>query len=195
MADATDGTHVGRRPISSSVKPAREERVLALEIRLSNFGFVVFDGPTKLLDWRVRNYAGRSDTRRAILEKRLHPLLDLYVPSTVLMRRKGGSSKRARKIILSVVQTIEAITKTRSIQFQILNTRAIRSIFLDYGCMTKHQIASVIATRFEELSWKLPRQRKPWEREPHFMPIFDAVATGMAFFDQRVRRERKPISL
>jgi hypothetical protein len=111
------------------------------------------------------------------------------------MRRKDSSSKRARKIILSVIRTIKAITKSRSIQFQILNTRAIRSLFVDYGCTTKHQIASVIATWFEELSWKLPRQRKPWEREPHFMPIFDAVATGIAFFDQRGRRERKPISL
>src|ERR1700722_6126314 len=99
MADPTDGTLLRRKATTSNLTPLRKDRILALEIRFSKFGFVVFDGPTKLLDWKVRSYAGRSALRRAILEKRIHSLLDLYTPSTVVMRRRDSSSRKMRKTL------------------------------------------------------------------------------------------------
>lgn len=190
MVDAAQRPVVGSEAASSQERPPRKERVLALEIRLSKFGFVVFEGPTKLLDWGVKSYAGRGALRRAILEKKIRPLLDLYALPTVVMRRRISSSRKARTTIRSVIRTVKRITRSRSAPLQLISTRVIRSRFVDHGCTTKEQIASLIATRFAELSWKLPPKRKSWQREAYTMPIFDAAATGIAFFDRRGRRGR-----
>jgi hypothetical protein len=167
-------------------KSRGKERILALEIRQSKFGFVVFDGPTTLLDWKVWGYAGGSALRRAKLEKRIPPLLDLYAPSIIVVRRRERSSRKMKRIIHSVIRTVKTVVKGRSTQLRILSRREIQSFFIDHGCSTKHQIASLIASWFEELSWKLPRKRKAWEKEACIMPIFDAAATGIVFF-QRTR--------
>lgn len=193
MADAAERTLIAGETDSPNDGPHRKDRLLALEIRSQKFGFVVFEGPTRLLDWGVRSYAGRSAHRRAIVEKKICLLLQLYAPSAVVMRRRDSSSRRARKAILSAVQTIRTEARKCSIELQSLNTREIRRFFAEHGGATKHQIASLLAKRFEELSWKLPRARKAWQSEAHIMPIFDAAATGIAFLDQQTRRAEKTV--
>jgi hypothetical protein len=67
-----------------------------------------------------------------------------------------------RKATLLAVQTIRAETRRRSINLELLNTRRIQYFFAEHECTTKHQIASLLATWFEELIWKLPPTRTPW---------------------------------
>ena len=193
MADAAERTLIGGGTNSSNEEPFQEDRLLALEIRPRKFGFVVFEGPTRLLDWGVRSYPSRGAQRRATLEKRICVLLDLYVPSVVVMRWRDSSSRKARRAILSAVQAIRTEARSRSIKLQSLNTREIRCFFAEHGCATKHQIASLLAKWFEELSWKLPPERKAWQGEAYIMLIFDAAATGIAFLDQRRRLAEKTV--
>lgn len=194
MADAGERNLIGRGADSSKDEPHRKDRLLALDIRPQKFGFAVFEGPRRLLDWGVRSYRGRRAHRRAIVKKRIGFLLGLYAPSEAVMRRRKSSSREARKAILSAVQTIRTEAKGRSIILQSLSTREIRRHFAEYGCASKHQIASLLAKWFEELSCKLPPKRRAWQSEAHNMLVFDAGATGIAFLEQRGKRPENTVS-
>jgi hypothetical protein len=183
MAQAAEGSLIrsGIRP--SNENPFQEDRLLALEIRPQKFGFVVFEGPTRLLDWGVRSYVGPRAHCRATLKKRIQTLLDSYAPVSVVMRWRNGSSRKQREAIRTAVQTIGIDARSGSIKLRSLNTRAIQQFFAMHGCATKHEIASLLGKRFEELSWKVPKRRKPWHCESYHTCMFDAAATGMTFFN------------
>ena len=185
MAEPTDKRLVNENAAASYSNLIGEERILALEIRLSKFGFVVFDGPNEILDFKVRRYAGQGAHRRSILETRIRSLLDLYAPCTIVLRRRSSSSRHTREKLLSVVCTIRTIARSRSTQLHVLDSRKVKSFFSEHRCTTKHEIASLIANWFEQLSWRLPPNRKVWQKEAYFMPIFDAAATGVVFFDEQ----------
>src|SRR5712692_4387487 len=140
MADAAERTLIEDGTNSSNKEPLQKERLLALEIRPRKFGFVVFEGPARLLDWGVRSYPGRGIHRRTTLEKRISFLLELYAPSALVTRRRNIASREARKTILSAVQAIRTEARSRSIKLQSLNTRESRRFFAEHGCATKHQI-------------------------------------------------------
>ncbi len=81
-----------------------------------------------------------------------------------------------------IVGTIRTETRRTSTKFRIVTTRQVRAHFAPLGLTTKHGIATSIAKQFEELSWKLPQRRKPYQSEAPVMAVFDAVANGIAFF-------------
>ena len=193
MADAAKRTLIEGGADSTNAERPQSSRLLALEIRPRKFGFVVFEGPTRLLDWGVRSYPGRGTHRRSTVTKRICVLLDLYAPSVLVMRRRDSSSRKARKVILSAVQAIRTEARSRSVKLQSVDTREIRCFFAEHGCTTKHQIASLLAEWFEELSWKMPPERKAWQSEAYIMLIFDAAATGVAFLGQRRRLTEKTV--
>ena len=186
MADAAERTLIGGGTDSSNEGVPQKDRLLALEIRSRKFGFAVFDAPPRLLEWGVRHYTGRD-----ILKRRIAFLLELYVPTTVVLRRRDIRAPETRRVFAAAVRTIRAESRRLSIEVLSLNTLDIRHFFAEHGCATKHQIASLIAKRFDELSWKLPPKRKAWESENYNAAIFDAVATALLFFTGGTGSENK----
>lgn len=112
---------------------------------------------------------------------RLMALLQLYGPSLVIVRRtrraSGESSKHAARLFGKLREEMRA----RSIPFIPLDRSDIRMVFATLGCRTKHEIASAVADRFPELRPRLPRPRKPWDKERKRVAVFDAIATAIAF--------------
>ena len=177
MARSIETTHRG---FSNSNPDARQ---LALEVRSQRWAFVVFQGST-LLDLGVRNVPQRPSEKRAGI-RRLVFLLQLYVPSVVVVRRtrrtREESSKRAAQTFVRIREEIER----RSIPFISLDRTHVRNVFASLGCRTKHEIAATVAERFPELRPRLPRPRKPWDKERKRVAIFDAIATAIAFNELR----------
>jgi hypothetical protein len=157
-------------------------RVLALEVRASKFGFAVFDEPAKVIDWGVRAFDVRA-SREATVAKRIGFILDQYAPFhiVVLRRRNDPKSKRNGDLSLAL-KVISREMQARGVKPTWLTTQAVKRFFCPHGFKTKHEIATVLAGWFEELSWRLPLRRKPWQSERHNMVIFDAVALGVVFF-------------
>jgi hypothetical protein len=160
------------------------ERLLALEVRPQKFGFAVFDAPIGLLDWGSRNYRGLIAERQTALRKHIADLMERYAPSKVVTRSRRGFSKKAEEAICAALHVIRAEAGLRSIKVQSLSTQEIRRFFANNRCTTKHQIASLLAKWFEELSSRIPPRRKPWHSEAYVTSMFDAVATGVAFLDR-----------
>jgi hypothetical protein len=185
------------RPFINSVADCSKEeaqqkdRLLVLEICPQRFGFVVFEGPVRLLDWGLRNYRGRGAVRLAALHQRISILLQLYAPTALVMRRRDGISERARKGSLSAARTVRAAARMCSVKIHLVNTGEVRRFFSAHGCRTKHQIASLVANWFEELSWKLPPARRSWQPEQSNAAVFDAVATGITYFGRERRKHRE----
>jgi hypothetical protein len=158
--------------------------MVALEVCPQRFGFVVFDGPVTLLDWGVRNYRGRRTLRQTAIREKISTLLKLYAPTALVMRRRESLSRNARKETLSAARMITVEARKCSVKTLRISPLEVRRFFSAHGCRTKHQIGSLIATWFEELSFKLPPARKPWQPEAHAAAVFDAVATGIAYFSR-----------
>lgn len=167
---------------SSRGSRGSQDRLLALEIRSSRMGFVVLEGPTKLLDWGVRRYGAREGPLRPTVSNRIEGLLRTRYPDLVVVRDRTHWTATASRRFVTIMSSIRSVTKRHSTKFKIVSAHRVRHHFALGRFRTKHEIATSLSRRFEELSWKLPARRKPFENEARPMVIFDAAATGLTFF-------------
>src|SRR5690242_21703667 len=84
------------------------DRVIALDLRASRFGYVIFDGPSKLLDWGTRTYA-KGD--RSTLERCLDDLRSMFTPSTILIRRPAPRNRFGQPKIRQGLRTVKSFAK------------------------------------------------------------------------------------
>lgn len=171
--------------ISSFDSRSARARLLAFEIRSSRMGFVVLEGPTKLLDWGVRRFGAKEGPLRQTVSSRIEGLLRTRHPDLVVVRDRTYYTAAANKRFATIISSVRAVTKRHSSKFKLLIARRVRRHFALAGFLTKHEIAAELSRQFVELSWKLPSRRKAYESEAHAMVIFDAAATGVAFIVQQ----------
>ena len=73
-----------------------QPRILALNVHPRSFGFVVFEGPTRLLDWGAKSVRGNTRAGRMPLGPKVAKLLVEYAPTVIVFRRpitkKSGES-------------------------------------------------------------------------------------------------------
>lgn len=166
-------------------------RLLALEVRLIQVGFVVFEGSSSLLDWGVgvRWFEARKQSPVAQPSNRFRALMSLHKPSVVVTRRIMYRLAKDREAFAAVMRLIRAECKHHKAALRILHAHRIRRYFASRRLETRRQIATHIAERFEEVSWKLPKEKKPYQSEARAMLVFDAAATGIAFFDEQAQQK------
>jgi len=157
------------------------KRLLALEIRASRLGFAVLEGSTRLLDWGVRSFGEQNEKLRSAVSDRIATLLAFHKPSAVVVRVRKYHSAAQNKRFLAIVAAVRAETTRNSTKLFVLTSRQVRARFDPNGEITKHEIATILAKQFEELSWKLPGRRKSYQSEAPAMLVFDALANGVAF--------------
>src|SRR5882672_2442362 len=77
-------------------------RVLALDLHPRHFGYVVIEGPQRLLDWGARSHRRKGNSADVLIRKRLRPLLELWRPSLLLIHhpRQTGSKRNNLQINL-----------------------------------------------------------------------------------------------
>lgn len=158
-----------------------KDRILALEVRPRVTGFAVLETTPSLLDWGTRKQQIGNHQIAAIVARKIDALLDLYAPSTIVVRARKVLSREARRRIRTVIGAIRREARKRSVTFQTISAKAVYRFFAAHRCATKYQGAVLVARWFPELSWKLPPKRKSWKSENHRMVVFDAAATGLAF--------------
>jgi hypothetical protein len=159
-----------------------QERVLALDVRSRKVGFVVFEGPDKLLDWGVTSYAPQYGPLAVTVSKRIASLLGFHQPSVMVLRLPSNRLVRKNGRIKIVLRTLRKEARRRSVLLKFLRREKVKKFFMADGLTTKHQIASLLVERFPDLAWKLPPKRKPWQSEAYGMTIFDGAAAGVAHF-------------
>jgi len=167
------------------------QRVLALDLRSSRFGYVVYEGPNDLLDWGIRKYGAKKRLLKRVL-LRLHSFL---MPSVILVRKAAARDEKDRREIRSAYRMLRTFGKRVVISVHSVNEPSRRRFFFSEGKLNKHDIARMVSDRFPELSWRLPPKRKPWQSEPTRQSIFDAASLGVFYFAQQANGRETAIPL
>jgi len=157
-----------------------EKRILAIDLRSRSFGFAVFEGPTRLLDWGARSFRQGINAVKIPASLKFAGLIDEFSPSTIVIRK--GSVESRKKTGMREALTIQA--EKCGIPIRLLTRRAVKSAFPDCN-RNKYTIAVALARQLPELAPKLPPERKIWKSEDYQMSIFDAAALGVAYFSRR----------
>jgi hypothetical protein len=158
----------------------KHPRILSLDIRLERFGYAVFEGPKRLLDWGVCLY-GLSSTPDAA-RKKIVSLLKMFIPSIVVVTMVPIENTLEEYGVHRIFTSLKAEMDVHSIPIEILRRPKVRQMFRSLHATTKYEVASLIAKLYPELTWKLPPKRKVWQKEHYRMAMFEAVAGGYAYW-------------
>jgi hypothetical protein len=158
-----------------------EKRVLALDVHPRSFGFVVFEGPNRMLDWGIRSFRPGVNAVKIPAAKKLLAVLTDFTPSAIVIWKPDG--RRNTKMLA----VIERQASSRRIPIRFISRGDVDRAFVGFES-NKYEVASVLARQFPALASKLPPKRKCWQSEDYRMGIFDAAAVGVAYF---VRREKR----
>ena len=153
------------------------KRVLAIDPISRGFGFVVLEGPDRLIDWGVVHV--RNAKHKGCLS-RIGQLIDQYIPDTLVTEDVTASGSRRGARVRNLVEAIQILAKEKRVACRKVSRQGVRRAYSGSGAQTKHQIASVIADRFPELRSRLPRPRKCYESADDRMAIFDAASFALA---------------
>ena len=155
-----------------------EKRVLALHVHSRSFGFVVFEGPNRILDWGIKSFRRGVNAVKIPAAKKLLVLLDEFTPSTIVVRER--ETRRNRRMLAA----IERQARSRRIPVRFISREDVNRAFVGFEA-NKYEVASVLAKQFPALASRLPPRRKFYESEDYRIGIFDAAAVGVAYFTRR----------
>lgn len=152
-------------------------RVLAMDPSTRGFGFAVFEGPDRLVDWGLV-HVGRDKNDASL--KRFEDLMGLYAPAGVVAEdcADAACQRRSRARLLIA----QALDYAAFFERHVITVpwRTVRVVVGGRPKATKEEIARAVARRFPEVAHRLPPHRKPWMSEDARTSLFDAVALGVA---------------
>ena len=164
------------------------KRVLALDVRPLRFGFVIFEGPDKVLDWGVKSFPSGAKAVKVPPAKKIAALLDEFAPQAVVLKERVAHRS---KNYVRMADSIGRQAENHQVPLKFVTRPMVKSTFAGHE-RNKHEIACVLAARFPELASKLPPKRKCWQSEDYRMSLFDAAALGVAYFIRYAKRVPNP---
>ena len=170
-----------------------DPRILAIDLRHRRFGYAVFEGHRMLLDWGVRVYPAVGDAEAEMARKRLAALLILFSPSAIVITKERLDKTHINAHMRFLVEAVRREASAHAIPIYLLEQSQVKQTFLNLDCNTKDEIASALARIFPKLHWNLPLQRKLGQSEHPRMTIFDAIALGLAYWQQSGTRLPPPL--
>src|SRR5579872_2373968 len=100
-----------------------QPRILALNVHPRSFGFVVFEGPTRLPDWGAKSVRGNTRTVREPLGLKVAKLIVEYAPQVVVFRRPITEESRG-----SIDKITEHI-RIHKVRIKMLSPEAVKRVF------------------------------------------------------------------
>lgn len=171
-----------------------EARILAVDARRSRFGYAVFEGPARLLNWGASAIPPQLSRGAAMeaAQKRIASMLRLSCPVVIVVKRPRRTKKRSGVKPRPVLQAILRVASTFQIPVRFLHRRDVQEAFHSLDKQTKDEIAVALVNIFPELLSRLPPQRKAWQTEHYSMIIFDAIAIGCAYWQRNNTKDSEP---
>src|SRR6266496_2562873 len=151
-------------------------RVLALDLHPRRFGYVVLEGPDRLLDWGVRSYRRKGKPSDALIPTRLRPLLESWDLSVLILHSPTIKPRLVDRGQGRVLKRIAMEAKKYRVHLRIPKEGPRKD---QNSRLTKYENAQLVAGRFPVLRSILPEKRKPWESEDYRISIFTAAALAM----------------
>lgn len=162
-----------------------EARIIAVAIRSQRLGLAVFEGSQGLLDWRTVHYERNRITHVRKAMQKIASLIAFFAPAMIVIEHSRLLHAARISNIRSISKFIKREAALRLIPVRLMNRKEVRETFRDFHAGSKDAIAAVLAQSFSELRPWLPPKRKIWHGEQPIMPMFDAVALAVAYWDQQ----------
>ena len=157
-------------------------RILAIDLRGRRFGYAMFEGHKRLLDYGMGAYPVGANQEPAIIGRPLAEVLRLFPPSAIVVKKERWEAPDVTPGARSFMDRMIGEAKFRSIPICLIKHDDVRYTFHILDCETKYEIATVLTHFFPELLSKLPPKREIWNSEHPRMPMFDAIALGFAYW-------------
>jgi len=141
----------------------KSRRVLAVDPAVRGLGFVVLEGPSKLVDWGVKE--ARSGDKNARCFRHVEELIAIYRPQAIVVEDYAGPGSRRCRRVERLIDAIARLSARKKLPVRRFSRAVVRRAF-----------------QFPELAPRLPPFRKPWMSEDYRMSIFDAAALGWSYF-------------
>ncbi|MEM7296666.1 MAG: hypothetical protein AAF391_00190 [Bacteroidota bacterium] len=156
-----------------------EKTVVALDPTSHGYGFVFFDGISKLIDWGHTQI--RPNRRKKTLES-IASLLGRYNPDVVVIEDWHSPHSRRRGRVKELLRDVADFVSEAKKEIECYSPMEVASSFAPYGQITKYDIAELIAEAYPELISRLPPRRKIWMSEDERTSIFDAAALALTYY-------------
>ena len=151
-----------------------------MDVRGRSFGFAVFEGPKRLIDWGARSFRQGVNAVKVPASEKFGALLDASCPDAIVLRERNRDRNAKRRVLRRTI--LEEATQ-RGIPTRLLARRAVQDAFVGMN-HNKYRIAAALAERLPELAPRLPIAHKIWMSEAYSLSVFDAVAIGIAYFNR-----------
>jgi hypothetical protein len=157
-------------------------RILAIEARRSRFGYALFEGPKRLLDWGASTVpselTGHLATKAA--RKRIASALRRCHPAAAVVRHPRRIKTSGGVTPGPIIRAIRREAALLDVPVYFITRAEVQEAFRMFQGKTKEQVAEILVGIFPELFSRLPSKRKKWQPEFRGMIVFDAVAIGFA---------------
>jgi hypothetical protein len=171
------------------MKRTEETHILAVDVRHSRIGYALFWGPKRLLDWGASTVPAQCSNRGEWIRRTITPLLRHGSPALVVTKQRRRARLPGNANGAPILEAIRSAAEEYGIPMYVLGRDEVESAFCIFQARTKEEIACAIVGIFPELLVRLPLKRKKWQPEAHGMIVFDAIATGIAYWQRSSPRK------
>ena len=155
------------------------KRVLAIYPTSRGFGFVMFEDPKIFSEWDLHHVPPADEPE---ILSRISKLLEHQSPDVLVIESTADPECRRKDRVRGLLKAITDLAAQRRIQVAALPKDAVGRTFAYAHAVTKHEIATVIASQYPELAPRLPPPRKIWQSEDVRMSLFSATALALTFY-------------
>jgi hypothetical protein len=146
-------------------------RILALDLHPASFGYALFDG-VEVFYWGTRRW---MPDKRGRTVPGISRLMDAWDPMQIVIR-EGAPSRQ--------IADIKRIARKSKVPVAMIRRSLERRAF-GASCANRFDRAAAIASRYAPLQGRMSKKRQPWEREPYQIRLFNAIAAGMAYLQDK----------
>jgi hypothetical protein len=159
--------------------------VIALQPEARQIGYAIFEGK-ELVEWGSKRIDSVPVERRAYVRALpfLRSLIERYEPDVILLPEPTAIPTTVRSRVIRAVR-YELLRAPR--QLLTISRHAIHiafTPFLKAQRAGKESIMQVLVRWFPELKKLLPKPRRLWEPQDHWVSMFDAVALGITYLSR-----------
>jgi len=158
----------------------RDQLLLAIYPTTRGFGFVVFEGPERTIDWGVKDVQG--DKNRKLVSK-IEELISWYRPEMLVLENAHGTTSRRAKRIRQLHKLVVELAKNRKIRVQQFSRSDIKATFKNRSASSRYEIAQAVSQELLDLAPWLPPPKKLWMSENRWLGMFDAASLALTFYD------------
>lgn len=150
-----------------------QDRVMGFHPTARGFGWVVFEGPFRPIDWGL--VSARKDKNATCL-KRLDALLARFAPEGLVLEAYDRESSRRARRISRLGASVRRAADARGVETVVYHRSQVREAFAESGARTRREIAETVARHLDAFRHRPPPPRKPWDSEDGREALFAAAA-------------------